>query len=64
SALGVDVEVVSRSNGSDRFVFVINRSEHEVSFSGTGTELTTGDHVDGALAVPAGAVRVLRERIR
>ncbi|GGK90510.1 beta-galactosidase [Salinibacterium xinjiangense] len=62
-ALGRDVEVVSRSNDTDRFVFVINHSDREVSFTGTGTELTTGERVEGTVFVPAGAVRVLRESI-
>ncbi|MBG6055441.1 beta-galactosidase [Salinibacterium sp. CAN_S4] len=62
--LGADVEVVTRSNGTDRFVFVINHSASDVSLAGTGTELTTGESIDGIVAVPAGAVRVLRESIR
>ena len=64
SSLGPDVEVVVRSNGHDRFLFVINHSADDVSIAGTGDELTTGESVAGTLAVPAGAVRVLHEQLR
>jgi len=64
SRLGPDVEVVVRSSGHDRFVFVINYSADNVSIAGTGNELTTGESVAGTLAVPAGAVRVLHEDVR
>ncbi|MFM9876571.1 MAG: beta-galactosidase [Rhodoglobus sp.] len=63
SSLGPDVECVVRSSASDRFVFVINHSTNDVTVVGAGTELTTGEQIDGSLTVPAGGVRVLRESI-
>ncbi len=64
SSFGSDVEVVVRSKGPDRFLFVINHSADDVSIAGTGNELTTGESVARTLAVPAGAVRVLHEQPR
>jgi len=64
SALGSDVECVVRSTESERFVFLINHSDADVSYAGSGTELTTGAKIAGTLNVPAGGVRVLREASR
>lgn len=54
------VEVVTRSNENDRFQFVINHSEHEISFPANGAELLTETTVTGSVTVPAGGVRVIR----
>ncbi|WP_370416360.1 beta-galactosidase [Streptomyces fradiae] len=57
-----DVEVVHRAGESGRFLFVLNHTSQEtkVPLDGPGTELLSGDRVGGRLAVPAGAVRVVR----
>jgi beta-galactosidase len=62
-ALGPDVEIVVRVNGTDRFTFAINHSMGEVSFDASGIELVAGERVDGTVSVPAGAVRVVQESI-
>ncbi|GAA2558804.1 beta-galactosidase [Winogradskya consettensis] len=51
-----ELEVVRRG----QFRFVINHGAKPVEHPVTGHELVTGDHVDGSLLVPAGAVRVVR----
>ena len=61
ASLMADVEVVVRSNQSERFQFVINHSGSAVTVDGHGAELTSGDAVTGSLEVPAGAVRVIRQ---
>ncbi|MEV5419666.1 beta-galactosidase [Streptomyces albogriseolus] len=57
-----DVEVVRRSGDSGRFLFAINHSaaDAKVPLEAPGTELLTGERAAGRLAVPAGAVRVVR----
>ncbi|MFF7952915.1 beta-galactosidase [Streptomyces griseorubiginosus] len=57
-----DVEVVRRDGESGSFVFVVNHTatEAKVPLDGAGTELLTGERTAGRLAVPAGAVRVVR----
>ncbi|MFG2352413.1 beta-galactosidase [Streptomyces sp. NPDC048521] len=57
-----DVEVVRRSGESGSFLFVINHTDGEtkVQVDAPGTELLTGERAVGRLAVPAGAVRVVR----
>ena len=58
--LPAGVEVVTRSNDSDRFRFVINHSAHDISFPADGEELLTGTAIAGSVTVPAGGVRVIR----
>ncbi|MGW7052773.1 beta-galactosidase [Streptomyces sp. NPDC054887] len=57
-----DVEVVRRSGEGGDHVFAVNHTAHDakVPLADSGTELLTGDRVAGHLAVPAGAVRVVR----
>ncbi|MEU7049742.1 beta-galactosidase [Streptomyces eurythermus] len=57
-----DVEVVRRSGESGTFLFVINHTagDTKVPLDAPGTELLTGERAAGRLAVPAGAVRVVR----
>jgi beta-galactosidase len=57
-----DVEVVRRTGESGTYVFAINHtaSDAKVPLDAYGTELLTGERVAGRLAVPAGAVRVVR----
>ncbi|MEU6666892.1 beta-galactosidase [Streptomyces sp. NPDC046727] len=57
-----DVEVVRRSGESGTYLFVINHTtgDTKVPLDTPGTELLTGERAAGRLAVPAGAVRVVR----
>ncbi|CAM5449154.1 MULTISPECIES: beta-galactosidase [Streptomyces] len=57
-----DVEVVLRRGDSGTYLFAINHTagDTKVSLDTPGTELLTGERAAGRLAVPAGAVRVLR----
>ena len=54
------VETVIRSNGTDDFTFLLNHTAADQTRPVTGTELLTGDEVDGSIVVPAGTVRVVR----
>ena len=55
------VEVVRRSGGGHRYVFVINHGPKDVEHPAAGRELVCGEDVGGLLRVPAGAVRIVRE---
>ncbi|QNP68792.1 beta-galactosidase [Streptomyces roseirectus] len=57
-----DVEVVRRSGESADHLFAINHTDADVkvALETSGTELLTGERATGHLAVPAGAVRVVR----
>ncbi|MFD5480535.1 beta-galactosidase [Streptomyces hawaiiensis] len=57
-----DVEVVRRTGESGTYLFAVNHtgSDVKVPLEVPGTELLTGDRAAGRLAVPAGAVRVVR----
>ncbi|MEU5507381.1 beta-galactosidase [Streptomyces fungicidicus] len=57
-----DVEVVRRTGESGTFLFAINHTatDAKVPLETPGTELLTGERAAGRLAVPAGAVRVVR----
>ncbi|MFE8993099.1 beta-galactosidase [Streptomyces collinus] len=57
-----DVEVVRRTGASGTYLFAVNHtgSDAKVPLEAAGTELLTGDRAAGRLAVPAGAVRVVR----
>jgi beta-galactosidase len=57
-----DVEVVHRVGEMGTYVFAINHtaSDVKVPLEADGTELLTGERVAGRLALPAGAVRVVR----
>lgn len=57
-----DVEVVRRTGESGTFLFAINHTatDAEVLLGTAGTELLTGGRAADRLAVPAGAVRVVR----
>ncbi|CAL9673204.1 Beta-galactosidase [Streptomyces sp. enrichment culture] len=57
-----DVEVVRRTGASGTYLFAVNHtgSDAKVPLEAAGTELLTGDRATGRLAVPAGAVRVVR----
>ncbi|MHB9864283.1 beta-galactosidase [Streptomyces sp. YIM S03343] len=60
--LPYDVEVVRRSGERGEYLFAINHSaaDAKVPLDAPGTELLTGERAAGRLAVPAGAVRVVR----
>ncbi|MER7900227.1 beta-galactosidase [Streptomyces sp. NPDC096046] len=57
-----DVEVVRRTGESGTYLFAVNHtgSDAKVPLETPGTELLTGERAAGRLAVPAGAVRVVR----
>ncbi|MER5834971.1 beta-galactosidase [Streptomyces sp. NPDC002130] len=57
-----DVEVVRRTGASGTYLFALNHtgSDTKVPLEVPGTELLTGERAAGRLAVPAGAVRVVR----
>ncbi|MEU2748323.1 beta-galactosidase [Streptomyces collinus] len=57
-----DVEVVRRTGASGTYLFAVNHtgSDAKVPLEAAGSELLTGDRAAGRLAVPAGAVRVVR----
>ena len=57
-----DVEVVRRGGEQGEYLFAINHSavDAKVPLETSGTELLTGERAAGRLAVPAGAVRVVR----
>ncbi|MBR8639984.1 beta-galactosidase [Streptomyces tuirus] len=57
-----DVEVVRRTGESGTYLFAVNHtaSDAKVPLEAPGTELLTGERAAGRLAVPAGAVRVVR----
>ncbi|AMW08679.1 beta-galactosidase [Streptomyces qaidamensis] len=57
-----DVEVVRRTGASGTYLFAVNHtgSDAKVPLAAPGTELLTGYRAAGRLAVPAGAVRVVR----
>jgi beta-galactosidase len=54
------VEVVRRRSAEAGYTFVLNHSDEPVSVGLPGAELVTGERVEQALVVPAGAVRVVR----
>lgn len=54
------VEAVRRV-GDNAWLFLINNSDVDAVVPANGWELVTGESVPGSLAVPAGAVRVVRE---
>ncbi|MGC0209091.1 beta-galactosidase [Streptomyces levis] len=57
-----DVEVVRRTGESGTYLFAVNHTgaDAKVPLEMPGTELLTGERAAGRLAVPAGAVRVVR----
>jgi beta-galactosidase len=59
--LPAGVEVVRRSDGQASWLFVVNHEGQDVELAATGTEQLSGTRCQGALPVPAGAVRILRE---
>lgn len=62
TGLPYDVEVVTRTGDAGTYLFVINHTggDAKVPLDAPGTELLTGEPATGHLAVPAGAVRVVR----
>ncbi|WP_336322191.1 beta-galactosidase [Streptomyces lavendofoliae] len=62
SELPRDVEVVRRTGEAGTYLFALNHTsaDAKVPLDGAGTELLGGEAVTGHLAVPAGAVRVVR----
>ncbi|MGN6403165.1 beta-galactosidase [Sinomonas sp.] len=55
-----DLEVVRRISDDSSWLFAINHGEVEARLSVDGTELLSGSPTEGALAIPAGGVAVVR----
>lgn len=60
-AASASVEVVRRVGAERSYRFIINHGTDDIDVVARGTELVTGDAIAGSCAVPAGAVRVIRE---
>jgi beta-galactosidase len=60
---GSELERVVRSNGSDRFSFLINHSAKDITVSIAGMELLTDTEFTETLTVPAGLVRVVHSTL-
>ena len=58
-----ELETVTRSNGSERFTFLINHSARDITIPLAGTELVTDTEIVDAITVPSGLVRVVRSTI-
>lgn len=58
---GGGVDIVRRRGGDRSYRFVINHTADPVEIDASGVDLVTGDRVTGAVLVPGGAVRVIRE---
>ena len=56
------VEAVRRASSEASYLFLINHGEAEGWAEASGTELLTGTAHDGRVALPGGAVAVIRER--
>ncbi|MEU0877189.1 beta-galactosidase [Lentzea sp. NPDC005914] len=54
-----DVEVVEREGERGRYLFAINHTGETEMIPAAGTELLSGESVDGHLVLPPGAVRVV-----
>jgi beta-galactosidase len=56
------VEIVRRTNGRDRFQFVLNysASEFRAVIDAPGVDLLTGRRCEGSIVVPAGGIAILR----
>ncbi|MDR2252305.1 MAG: beta-galactosidase [Bifidobacteriaceae bacterium] len=61
SPVGVEVTRRWSDDSKTSWLFAINHTDRTCSLQATGVELLTGARAEGALEVPAGAVRVLRE---
>ncbi|MET0424287.1 MAG: beta-galactosidase trimerization domain-containing protein, partial [Actinoplanes sp.] len=59
-----EIEVVRRRDDQHTYLFVINHSETEIEYAGTGRDLVSGEDVSGRVRVSPGGVRVLREENR
>ncbi|WP_435748279.1 beta-galactosidase [Microbacterium sp. PMB16] len=60
---GPDVDIVRRFGEHAAYRFVINHGSAPVDIAAEGSELLTGVTVTGALTVPAGAVRIIKEDV-
>ncbi|MFE7845866.1 beta-galactosidase [Microbacterium sp. NPDC057407] len=56
------IELVRRRNADESFLFVVNHTDAPISVDTRGVELVGGTRVTDTLDVPAGAVRIVRER--
>jgi beta-galactosidase len=56
-----NVEAVRRSSDSQSWLFLLNHGDDEALVRCSGTNMLTGDRVDGQIALAGGGVAVLRE---
>ncbi|RHA38153.1 beta-galactosidase [Cellulomonas rhizosphaerae] len=61
-AAGNGLDVVRRSAADRSYLFLINHRTDDVDVDVVGHELVTGTWADASVTVPAGAVRIIRER--
>ena len=63
--LSSGLEIVCRTNGNDRFLFLLNHSSHEVraDIDAPGMELLTGRPCGSSIVVPAGDVAIVRSAL-
>ena len=54
------VEVVVRRSSSGTWRILLNHADSEATVHARGIDALTGERVDGVLALPAGAVRIVR----
>jgi beta-galactosidase len=55
------VEAVRRRGAEGSWLFLVNHTDAAAQVPATGTDLVTGDRVDGRVSLPAGGVAVVRE---
>lgn len=53
-----------RHEGGASYLFAVNRTEQPLGLEASGTDLLTGDAVDGRVEVPARGIRVIQESAR
>ena len=58
---GGPVEVVRRRGDGRSYLFVVNHGDDTATVRASGFDLITQAPVDGAVPVPPGAVRIIRE---
>jgi beta-galactosidase len=62
AALTADLEMIRRTGDAGDYLVAINHGDQDVELAGSGVELLTGVECAGRLSIPAGEVRVLRQR--
>ncbi|MDR6504686.1 beta-galactosidase [Arthrobacter oryzae] len=60
--LPAGLEVITRSNSTDSFTFLINHSDAEVEYPARGRDLLTGEPSAPVAVIPGGTVRVIHSQ--